>query len=50
MATPAMPVIPVNAKKPRIKWTIEMEEAILEGLINAIWKGYRADSFYKVNG
>jgi len=27
-----------------------MEEAMLEGLVKAIWKGYRADSSYKADG
>jgi len=33
-----------------MKWTIEMEEAMLEGLVEAVRKGYRADSSYKAEG
>jgi hypothetical protein len=50
MGTPATPMIPINAKKPRIRWTTEMEEAMLESLINADWKEYRVDSSYKADG
>ena len=39
-----------NKKKPRIKWTTEIEEAMLEGLVNAVREGYRVDSAYKANG
>jgi hypothetical protein len=28
----------------------EIEEAMLEGLVEAVWKGYRIDSSYKANG
>jgi len=45
--TPATPATPISLRKSRIKWTIEIEEAILEGLVKAVWKGYRVDSFYK---
>ena len=49
-ATPATPVTPVGHRNAHIRWTDEMEEAMLEGLIEAIWKGYCADSFYKTDG
>jgi hypothetical protein len=31
-------------KKQRINWTYEMEEAIVNGLVEAVRKGLRADS------
>ena len=34
----------------RIRWTGEMEEAMLEGLVEAVKKGFRADSSYKSDG
>jgi len=47
MTTPATLI---SSRKSRMKWTIEMEEAILEGLVEAVRKGYRADSSYKAEG
>ena len=47
MTTPATLI---SSRKPRIKWIIEMEEVMLEGLVEAIWKGYCADSSYKAEG
>jgi len=46
-ATPAMPVGHRNA---RLRWINEMEEAMLEGLLKAVWKGYCVDSSYKADG
>jgi len=37
-------------KKQRINWTYEMEEAMVKGLVEAVWKGLRADSLYKKEG
>ena len=37
-------------KKQCINWTYEMEEAIVKGLVEAVWKGLRADSLYKKEG
>jgi len=48
--TPATLATPTSSRKSRMKWTIEMEEAILEGLVEAVRKGYRADSSYKAEG
>ena len=50
MTTPVTLATPTSLRKSRIKQTIEIEEAILEGLIKAIQKGYRVDSSYKVKG
>jgi len=37
-------------KKQRINWTYEMEEAMVNGLVEAVRKGLRADSSYKKEG
>jgi len=39
-----------TAKKQHISWTYEMEEAIIKGLVEAVWKGLYADSLYKKEG
>jgi len=39
-----------TAKKQRISWTYGIEEAIIKGLVEAVWKGLRADSLYKKEG
>jgi len=44
------PATPVGHKNARIRWTGEMEEAMLEGLVKAIKKGFYIDSSYKSNG
>ena len=44
------PVTPTGHRNARIRWTDEIEKAILEGLVKAVWKGYCADSSYKANG
>ena len=49
-ATPATPATPAGYRNARLRWTDEMEEAMLEGLVEAVWKGYRADSSYKADG
>jgi len=49
-ATPTTPATPAGHRRGRIRWTSEMEEAMLEGLIKAVNKGYRVDSSYKANG
>jgi hypothetical protein len=46
----ATPATPGGLRNARLRWTDEMEEAMLEGLLKAVRKGYRADSFYKANG
>ena len=45
-----MPVTPAGHRRGRIKWTSKIEKAILEGLVEAVNKGYCADSSYKANG
>ena len=47
--TLATPATPAGHRRGRIKWTSEMEEAILEGLVEAVNKGYCVDSSYKAN-
>ena len=37
-------------EKQHINWTYEMEEAIIKGLVEAVWKGLRANSLYKKEG
>ena len=37
-------------KKQHINWTYEMEEAMVNGPVEAVWKGLRADSLYKKEG
>ena len=37
-------------KKQRINWTYEIEEAIVKGLVEAVWKGFCANSSYKKEG
>jgi len=49
-ATPVMPVTPIGYRNTCIRWTGEIKEAMLKGLIKAVKKGFRADSFYKFNG
>jgi len=49
-ATPATPAMPTGHRNARLRWTDEMEEAMLEGLVKAVRKGYRADSSYKADG
>ena len=41
---------PISLRKSRIKWTIEIKEVILKGLIKAIQKRYYINSFYKAKG
>jgi len=50
ITTPATPVMPAGHRNARLRWTDEMEEAMLKGLVEAIRKGYRADSSYKADG
>ena len=50
IATPATPATPAGHRNTRIRWTGEMEEAMLKGLIEAVKKGFRVDSSYKFNG
>ena len=33
-----------------IRWTDEIEEVMLEGLVEAVWKEYCVDSSYKADG
>jgi hypothetical protein len=42
--------MPIGYRNARIRWTGKMEEAMLEGLVKAIKKGFCADSSYKFNG
>jgi len=42
--------MPAGLRNARLKWIDEMEEAMLEGLFEAVRKGYRADSSYKADG
>jgi len=49
-ATPMTPATPAGHRRGRIRWISEMEEAMLEGLVKAVNKGYCVDSSYKANG
>ena len=46
----ATPATPAGHRNARIKWTDEMEEAMLKGLVEAVRKRYRANSSYKADG
>ena len=48
-ATPATPATPTGHRNARVRWIDEMEEAMLEGLVEAVEKGYCVDSSYKAN-